>query len=144
MSIIWGEIEPNFEGVEPCDGERMARLVLNNGLVSEGKVSYFDWSADTYPGCISSYQLEVYQLEVLLEKDEYNAYFKDVSHLNKIDHYRVCDLFEVTDHAIGHAIKKLLLCGVRTGGKDAVKEITEARDTLTRKLEMLEEDSADL
>ena len=70
----------------------------------------------------------------------YENYFKDVSNLRSIDVYRVIELFGVTDHAIGHAVKKLLLCGQRTGGKNEEKEITEARDTLNRWLEMREED----
>lgn len=71
---------------------------------------------------------------------KYGKYFKDVSNLEKIDVYRILDLYEVTDHALGHAIKKLLLAGSRTGGKGAYKDITEARDTLSRYIEMQSED----
>lgn len=70
----------------------------------------------------------------------YGKYFRDVSHLTKIDVYRVLQLFGVTDQAVGHAIKKLLLAGVRTGGKDFEKDIGEAMDTLARRKAMLEED----
>lgn len=70
----------------------------------------------------------------------YDEYFRDVKHLDKIDIYRILDLFGVTDHALGHTIKKLVLAGVRTGGKPSFKDITEARDALNRKLEMLQED----
>jgi len=59
-----------------------------------------------------------------------------------IDVYRVHRLFGVVDHEIHHASKKLLLCGVRTEGKPARKEIEEARDTLTRWLEIQDEDEA--
>lgn len=72
---------------------------------------------------------------------KYPRYYADVSHLEVIDVYRVLDLFGVEDHAIGHAAKKLLLCGVRTGGKTAKDEIREARDALDRRLEMDEEDN---
>lgn len=70
----------------------------------------------------------------------YEKYFRDVKHLDKIDIYRFLDLFEVTDHALGHAIKKLVLSGARTGKKPLVVDVTEARDTLNRWLEMLQED----
>lgn len=70
----------------------------------------------------------------------YPEYYKDVRHLEYIDVYRVHRLFPVHDHELHHASKKILLCGVRTGGKPAVKEIREARDTLTRWLEIQEED----
>lgn len=74
------------------------------------------------------------------ESTLYDEYFRGVKHLNKIDIYRTLDLFGVTDHALGHAIKKLVLAGVRTGGKPSFKDISEARDTLNRKLEMIQED----
>lgn len=68
----------------------------------------------------------------------YPQYYKDVSHLQSIDVYAVHKLFGVNDPsgALQHASKKLLLAGVRTGGKPAVKDIKEARDTLTRFLQM--------
>ena len=71
--------------------------------------------------------------------EEYSHYKKDVLHLEIIDVYRVCDLFEVTDQAVGHAVKKLLCAGIR-GHKDFRKDIQEAFDALERKLEMMEED----
>lgn len=75
-----------------------------------------------------------------LNKNHYGKYFRDIRHLKKIDIYRFLELFEVTDHALGHAIKKLVLAGARTGKKPLVADITEARDTLNRWLEMREED----
>lgn len=71
----------------------------------------------------------------------YDKYFKSVRHLDVIDVYRVLDLFGVTDHALGHAAKKILLCGVRTGGKNEMQEIIEARDTLNRWIEMQAENA---
>ena len=70
----------------------------------------------------------------------YQKYFKNVKHLDEVDVYRVLNLFDVTDHALGHAVKKLLLCGVRTGGKTHIQEVVEARDTLNRWVEMERED----
>lgn len=70
---------------------------------------------------------------------KYSKYFKPVSGLTHVDVYRVLDLFGVSDNALGHAAKKLLLCGVRTGGKPPVQEVEEARDSLNRWLEMQEE-----
>ena len=67
---------------------------------------------------------------------KYEKYFKDVSNLQNIDVYRVIRLFKVEDYELGHAVKKLLLFGQRTGGKSRFEEITEARDTLNRWLEI--------
>ena len=74
----------------------------------------------------------------LINKEKYSAYFKDVSRLDFIDVYQVHKLFNVDDPsgAIQHASKKLLLSGVRTGGKSKADDIREARDTLNRWLEI--------
>jgi len=70
---------------------------------------------------------------------KYPHYFKSVSHLETVDVYRVLSLFKVNDPCIQHAIKKLLCAGDR-GDKSMIKDITEARDSLNRHLEMLDED----
>lgn len=73
--------------------------------------------------------------------EKYPKYYKDVSEQNEIDVYSVHHLFDIQDSsgAIQHASKKLLLSGVRTGGKTKFKDITEARDTLTRWLQLNQE-----
>ena len=70
---------------------------------------------------------------------KYPHYFKSVSHLETVDVYRVLSSFQVNDPCIQHAIKKLLCAGDR-GDKSMIKDITEARDSLNRHLEMLQED----
>lgn len=64
----------------------------------------------------------------------YSKYRKDVSELDEIDVYDVCEMFNVNDPsgATQHAIKKLLLSGQRTGGKAASVDIAEAIDSLKR------------
>lgn len=71
---------------------------------------------------------------------KYPKYYKNVSHLEAVDVYQVHRLFNIQDPsgAIQHASKKLLLSGVRTGGKSQFDDIREARDTLNRWLEMNE------
>ena len=70
---------------------------------------------------------------------KYPHYYKDVAHLKNVDVYRVLTLFKVNDPCLQHAIKKLLCAGDR-GDKSDIKDITEARDSLNRHLEMLNED----
>lgn len=55
-----------------------------------------------------------------------------------IDVYGVCELFPIHDPSgsLNHARKKLLVPGVRTGGKSMYKDVKEARDTLNRWLEL--------
>lgn len=74
--------------------------------------------------------------EILMER-KHSHYFKDVRHLDYIDIYQVCKLFEVNDpsHCTQHSIKKLLMSGKR-GAKDKMKDIIEARDTLNRYLQI--------
>lgn len=68
----------------------------------------------------------------------YPAYYKDVSLLNEVDVYAVHHAFQLNDPSgcIHHSSKKLLLAGTRTGGKPVSKDIKEARDTLTRWLQI--------
>lgn len=67
-------------------------------------------------------------------KNPYARTFKGVT----IDPYRIFHLYGVTDGAIQHAVKKLLRAG--TGKKSLVQDVTEARDSLDRLLEMIAED----
>jgi len=71
--------------------------------------------------------------------EKYPHYYRDIRHINILDIYRVLDLFSTGDSALDHATKKILAAGKR-GAKDKEKDIKEAIDTLTRRLEMLEED----
>ena len=75
--------------------------------------------------------------------ERYPQYYKPVGEMTEIDVYAVHHLFDVQDPsgAIQHSSKKLLLSGVRTGGKSKFKDIKEARDTLTRWLQLNPEDS---
>ena len=67
-------------------------------------------------------------------------YFKPTP-FTEADVYRVLRMFGVTDQAIGHAIKKLLLPGERGGGKSVAQDVQEAIDTLHRWQEMEAEDA---
>lgn len=71
---------------------------------------------------------------------KYPKYYKSVGNLTEIDVYAVHHLFQIQDPSgcLQHASKKLLLSGVRTGGKSAYDDIKEARDTLTRWLQLNE------
>lgn len=70
--------------------------------------------------------------------ETYPKYYKKVGDLKEVDVYAVHMLFQIDDPsgAVQHASKKLLLSGVRTGGKNQFDDIREARDTLNRWLEL--------
>lgn len=70
----------------------------------------------------------------------YPKYYKSVENLTEVDVYLVHHLFDLQDPsgALQHASKKILLPGVRTGNKTRYTDIKEARDTLTRWLEIQE------
>ena len=87
--------------------------------------------------CVNKHPSEAMQRDTNMSA-KYPQYFKDVSELAEVDVYAIHHLFEVDDPAgcIQHASKKLLLSGVRTGGKSKYQDIQEARDTLNRWLEL--------
>lgn len=99
-------------------------------------------SNDSPDYCDDCGPLYVEPSEALVEAVEstklYSAYFKDVRDLDEIDVYCVHALFQLQDTsgALHHASKKLLLSGVRTGGKSRYQDIKEARDTLNRWLDI--------
>ena len=67
----------------------------------------------------------------------YPKYFKQLPSgvdPTEIDTYTINKMFPVDDPTgcIIHARKKLLIPGVRSGGKSMLQDITEARDTLNR------------
>lgn len=70
----------------------------------------------------------------------HDHYKKDIRHLDTLDVYRVCSLFNVTDPCIQHAVKKLLVTGGRAGAKDFDKDVQDAIDSLARLQEMRRED----
>lgn len=70
---------------------------------------------------------------------KHSHYFKDVGHLDHIDVYRVLQLFNVTDPALQHAAKKILLAGHR-GAKPLEQDVNEAIDSLLRCRAMMRED----
>lgn len=93
-------------------------------------------STDFCSGC-SEPQLN---LEEQSLSERYPQYYKPVGDFTEIDVYATHHLFNLQDPsgALHHASKKILLSGVRTGGKSAYKDIKEARDTLTRWLQLNE------
>ena len=58
----------------------------------------------------------------------------------QLDPYRIAEIYGITDHPTFQALKKLLVCGGR-GNKDLKQDLTEARDAINRKIEMMEEDN---
>ena len=74
----------------------------------------------------------------MINRHKYSKYFKSTKGMTEVDVYAVHKIFEIDDPsgALQHASKKLLLSGVRTGGKSKFQDIQEARDTLNRWLEL--------
>lgn len=99
---------------------------------------------DFCQNCFRKHELKELHLSPREEHHEdslskkYPKYYKDVGDLREVDVYAVHKLFNIQDPsgAIQHASKKLLLSGVRTGGKSVQKDIQEARDTLDRWLQL--------
>lgn len=72
-------------------------------------------------------------------ESKHTHYYKDVRHLEYIDVYRVCDLFNVTDPCLQHALKKLLVAGGR-GHKNIDRDVQDVIDSCVRWQDMRKED----
>lgn len=70
----------------------------------------------------------------------FSHYHKRVEGLEWVDVYRVLELFNVTDPAIAHAVKKLLVAGGRGAGKSINQDVSEAIVSLRRWQQMRAED----
>lgn len=75
-------------------------------------------------------------------KEKFGHYYKNVSHLQDLDAYRVLERFGIRHPALQHAIKKLLVAGGR-GAKDVDQDVQEAIDSLERFQDMRKEDSVE-
>ena len=69
---------------------------------------------------------------------KHNHYFADVSDLDYIDLYEVCERFGINDASgcTQHATKKIIFAGKR-GAKDQIQDINEAITTLERLKEII-------
>jgi len=54
-----------------------------------------------------------------------------------VDFYDIVNALAVTNPAVQHALKKLMYCGRRNKG-DEVQDLREARDAITRAIQMVE------
>lgn len=61
--------------------------------------------------------------------------------LTHIDIYRVLTMWTVVEPGIQHAIKKMLCAGQR-GAKEVLQDLKEAKASLDRQIEIMEEDAA--
>ena len=102
-------------------------------------------SADSGDFCYACRNKPTAVTDIPMSK-KYPQYYKSVEDVDEVDVYAVHQLFDIQDPSgcIQHASKKLLLSGVRTGGKSVWKDIREARDTLTRWLQLNPEPEPDL
>jgi hypothetical protein len=66
-------------------------------------------------------------------------YFIDVSHIDRLDVYRLLDLFKVTCPVAQHIVKKALAAGQR-GHKDTRHDWQDIADSAARRLQMMDED----
>lgn len=66
-------------------------------------------------------------------------YFRDVSGLDRIDVYRMLELFGVTCPVAQHVVKKAMAAGQR-GHKSTRRDWQDIADSAARKLQMIDED----
>ena len=140
-NIEWGEVEPNFEGVMPCDGDRRVRVTLEDSTKSIAPADCFDWSLDSGFTVISSYQLEALPLPVVT-KEEKEAFRKiekrQKDNVNHPGHYTAhpsgIECIQITEHMgfnLGNAMKYIWRCDLK---KDAVVDLLKAKFYIEREI----------
>jgi len=72
-----------------------------------------------------------------LELDKGNKYRKIMPSV-AIDVYDIIKAYEITNPALQHAIKKLLVAGGRGGGKSWKQDLQEAQWSIDRAIELME------
>lgn len=93
---------------------------------------------------ISDYQIQINQMEEnnmdcdIIRQQDHGKHYRYSYNGVKLDPYRILKVYNITDPAQQHAIKKLLRAG--NSVKDLVRDIEEVILTLTRWKEMIEED----
>lgn len=122
-------------GQEVAELKRQIETLLAEREINRATISTLEHIASTLQASPQTHR------QTPANAERYPHYYRSVSHLTHIDIYRLLDLFEVTDSAASHAIKKLIAAG-RRGAKDALTDLNEARDTIARRIEMLHEDAA--
>lgn len=131
VRVIHNGVEVAFD----YEADHLGRFALTaNSAVRATDLGIWNRLEDTLNG--STEYLEDEQQE---EKEKkYDVYFKDFSGCDEADVYQVHHNFNLVDPSgcKHHASKKILLSGVRTGGKDEYKDMEEARDTINRWLEI--------
>ena len=138
-------VEAKLRGSEPR-GSRKAgdynwRHGYGNGEIVAYRIAESDHEEPLKVDSSELYEKAISSIETSTPMHElYPAYYRGVSKLESVDFYRLAELFGITDANVAHAFKKLLLAGDRTGNKSFKEDIKEARDTLTRRLDMWAED----
>lgn len=70
----------------------------------------------------------------------HSHYFRNVADLEKVDVYRILDLFGVTCPVAQHVVKKAIAAG-RRGHKSTRRDWQDIAASAARKLEMIDEDA---
>jgi hypothetical protein len=135
-----GNTDPNIPLGHKGSLDVFCEVKFRSGTVNEEFAQLKEWLWNV---SIVKYRYWIPETEETTEKVQedtrkHNHYFKDVSHLDYIDVYRIIDLYKIQDPCLQHALKKLLVAGGR-GSKDTNKDIQEVIDSCLRHQEMQRE-----
>jgi len=123
-------------------GELRSLKGMEGAIIKYRSSLSYPYLVDLGQGRVWTTDKEIELIKSSVPERKHSHYYKDVSGLDYIDVYAVCDLFEVDDPSgcMQHAIKKLLCSGKR-GVKSSEKDLQEAVDTLQRKIDMVRRDN---
>ena len=95
------------------------------------------WTREEFEACDISGRVSTVNRDI--ERVTANKYEREISdrygNVCHVDVYDVLKAYDVTCSATQHAVKKLLCTGIR-GHKDGVTDLIEAKDSITRAIEL--------
>lgn len=148
-SIHHVDAESLFEMIQPCNRytdvkRRTVTYLRENFTWTIGAEAWFgealfSWEKSISPAPQPTTPKEPKESKMSFDVNEAkktNPYRKQIRS-ESVDVYDILDAYEVP-YNIGHAIKKLLCLGKRSGGKSIVQDLKEAIWTLERAVEIIE------
>ena len=147
LEFIKSQVKELPEGCEVVRLDIDGEIIFSGGLglehnfypknFSDDLYDARHWTREEFEACDTSGRVSTVNRDI--ERVTANKYEREISdrygNVCHVDVYDVLKAYDVTCSATQHAVKKLLCTGIR-GHKDGVTDLIEAKDSITRAIEL--------